>query len=266
MASRAAPRSAALWAQDQQSPNDLRQEAERLRQEAKQLRMDLDAALARIKALEAKLADAEQAAKDAAAKAGGSTSAPTVPAQPDPAAPIPAEVPADVNIGPGGLLASMQADYLKNFSSAPPPPSNPKEQLEFDLHMKKLESWCAKANRDGIRSLTWIGRIDPNSMRANGRLVSLAFLFKNGKREFRVEVTLDKGLLARVTSGDMIDLGDLAITAVVRPRVRVNTARAEPGAFETTPLVGPYLEFGFDYDIKSIIPAEKAKNLPAKGS
>lgn len=249
-----------------QSLAEARQEIDRLKQSEKQKQADLDAARAQIAELEARLKQAGSGAGGGAIAVRGAAPAGGAPAtaeNPD------ALVPADPNLGPGGLLSALQAEYLANFDSAPPPPTNPKQQQEFDNHLRRLEPWCVKVNRDWIRNLTWVGRIDPASVHVNGRLVSLVLLFKNGLREFRVPITVDQGALSRVRKGDLMDFGDLAVTGVVRPRIRVTPARAEPGAFENTPLVAPYVEFGFDYDLKSIIPAEKMKQggaKPASGS
>lgn len=239
-------RAAACAATPSQSQSDLQKEVDRLRTENDQLKQQLADALERLKKLEAeKAAPPSPTSTDGASGQAAPAEAPEV-------------VPADPSLGPGGLLALFQADYLAAFSSAPAPPASAKDRTDFELHLKKLANWCEKENRENIKTLTWPGRIDPNSVRASGRSVAMDLLFRNGKREFRVPVTVNDTMLAKVRRGDLMDFGNLSITALVRPRVRVDASRPAPGAFEVPPMVGPYLTFAFDYEVKSLVPAEQA--------
>ena len=52
-----------------------------------------------------------------------------------------------------------------------------------------------------------------------------------------------------------IDPGDLAFSGIVQPRVRVNSRRPAPSAFETPYMLAPYIEFFFSFNVKSIVPA-----------
>lgn len=219
-----------------QSVSDLRQEIDRLRKELSTRDADLAAALARIKELEAQLA---------AAKGGGS--APAAPA------PAPAPVPADPSIGPGGLLASVQADYLGAFPTVP----DAGDQQKLSLHLRALENWCTKANRDGIGQRAWTGRIDPGSVQVSGRDVAFTAIFTNGSKDYKVPVTAEQSMLARVRTRDGLETGPVTMTGVVRPILRVNPARPAPGAFENPPLVAPYIEFFYQFELKSIVPAAR---------
>jgi hypothetical protein len=223
-----------------QSVNDLRQEIDRLRAEAAKRQADLDAALERIKALEKQLADA---------KAAGTS--PAGPAANQPAAPVPPPVPADPTIGPGGLLASLQADYLAAFPQIP----DTKDQQRFNLHLRALDGWCIRANRDGIKQYQWVGRIDPASVAASQRTVAFVAIFKNGIREFKVPCSMDLSTFARVRTRDGVVADDVVFTGIVKPRLAVNSRRPQPSAFEVPPMVAPYVEFLYDFDVKSVVPA-----------
>jgi hypothetical protein len=50
----------------------------------------------------------------------------------------------------------------------------------------------------------------------------------------------------------------VTVNARVSPRMRVNPSRTAPGAFDVPPSVGPYLEFGYDLDVRSMVPAQQA--------
>lgn len=213
----------------------LRQEVERLTQELKRKQAELDAALERIKALESRAAGA-----------------PGAPAAPDaPAAPVPAPVPADPAIGPGGLLAAFQAEYLAAFRDVP----DGSDTQKLNLHLRALEAWCAKGNRDALKRHTWMGQIDASTFTVGGRNCSFAAVFRNGTREFRYPVTVDQGMLARVRDRSGAPMaGDLAFDVVVRPRLTVNANRAARGAFENPPMVAPYVEYLLDLEPRSILP------------
>lgn len=220
-----------------QSVSDLRQEIDRLRKELSARDADLAAALGRIKELESQLAAAK-----------GASSAPA-----ESAAPAPAPVPADPSIGPGGLLASVQADYLGSFPSVP----DAGDPQKLNLHLRALENWCTKENREGIGQHAWTGRIDPGSVQVSGRDVAFTAIFTNGSKDYKVPVTAEQSVLARVRTRDGLETGPVTMTGVVRPMLRVNPARPAPGAFENPPLVAPYVEFFYQFDLKSVVPAAR---------
>jgi hypothetical protein len=239
----------------QQSQSDLQKEIDRLRQENEQLSNTVEQLKKEIAAL--------KAAADAAKQAP--SAAPTAPTAPAPTAPPADVVPADPSIGPGGLLSMLQAEYLSAFDSAPRTPADGGEAVQFSNHLKKLEAWCTRMNRRYVRTFSWVGRIDPPSIRVEKTSASMDLLFQNGTRQFRVPVTLSTTQASRVRQGDRWYFGDVDVTAVVRPRVRVDPARSNPGAFEVPPMVGPYLTYAFEYEVRSIEPVPEAKDTAPKG-
>ena len=242
---------APLPAQDPpaQSMSDLRQEIERLRQEIAQRDADLAAAKERIAKLERQLADA------AAGQATGGS-----PGQsPTPAAPPP-PFPADPSLGPGGLLAAIQAAYLAEFPTMPDTASPQK----LNLHLRTLENWCARTNRDNIKQYAWTGTIDPNTFAVNGRTCSFNAVFVNGTRQFSVPVTVEQGLLSKVRAKDgSPSAAPLVFTAIVKPRIAVNSRRPTPQAFELPPMVAPYVDYLFDMEVRSVLPAPPQPAAPA---
>ena len=230
----------------EQSINDLRQEVDRLRQEQARKDADLAAALERIKGLEAQLAAAKVAAPTTNGQSGAN----------NPAAPVPAPVPADPTLGPGGLLSSLQADYLAAFPTLP----DVKDQQALTLHLRALDSWCAKANRDGTKQYSWTGQVDPTTLSISGKAASFVIVFTNGKREYRTPVTVDLSVVgSRVRTREGIVPGDLVFNGIVRPKLSVNGRRPQPSAFENPPMAAPYLEFFYDFEVKSMAPVTPAK-------
>jgi hypothetical protein len=225
-----------------QSMGDLRQEIDRLRQDVAQRDAELAAARDRIARLERELADLK--AKSAP---DGSGSAP-------PAAPAP--VPADPAIGPGGLLAAMQAKYLADFPTTP----DTSTAQKMNLHLRALEGWCARANRDSIRQLSWTGRIDPGSFSTNGRSCSFNAIFTSGTVEFRFPVSVEQATLSKARGADGTPTsGDVVFNAIVKPRLRVNPERPAPQAFEQPQMVAPYVDFVLELDVRSVLPAPGTK-------
>ncbi len=247
-----------------ESISDLRQEIDRLRLELAKKQADLDAALQRIKALEAGTAadpapatapTPAPAPAPATATSPAKSTAPSAPSKPltnhMPPAPMPAPIPADPTIGPGGLMASMQADYLTAYPTVPD--ANDTKQLA--LHLRGLQNWCVKANRDGTKQYIWVGRVDQGTIQTNGKNVSFMATFVNSNRYFTVPITVDQSVIARIRTRNGIDPGDLAFSGIVQPRVRVNSRRPAPSAFETPYMLAPYVEFFFSFNVKSIVPA-----------
>jgi len=236
-----------------ESISDLRQEIDRLRLELVKKQADLDAALQRIKALES----------GTSGSAPATSAAPTAPATPAqstvtqlpvntlPPAPMPAPIPADPTIGPGGLMASLQADYLSLFPTVP----DANDTKRLSLHLRDLQNWCVKANRDGTKQYIWVGRIDPDTIRMSGKSVSFVGVFVNSNKQFTVPITVDQSVLGSVRTRNGLNTGDLAFSGIVRPRLRVNSARPAPSAFETPYMLAPYLEYFFAFNVKSIVPA-----------
>ncbi len=243
----------ALAPQSSESQNDLRQENDRLAQQVRSLQGDLDAAQKRIKELEERLATLER---------GSGLAAPDA-KPPEPVAPDPA-------LGPGGLLSKLRNDYLDAFQSkdipTTGPGADPASQQAWTLHQRALESWIARAQK-GVIDVQWVGTIDPASVEQRGRDVALVLVFNNGGREFRSPVVIDQGMMARLRGPDGSPTrGQVAVNAIVTPKLAVNSAKFEAGPFERPPLVGPYLEFGYELRPKVILPAERARPTPAKTS
>jgi hypothetical protein len=241
-----------------ESISDLRQEIDRLRLELEKKQADLEAALQRIKALETgTAADPAPTTKPtpATATSPAKSAAPTTPSKPlvnlMPPAPMPQPIPADPTIGPGGLMASMQADYLAAYPTVP----NANNTKQLANHLRGLTNWCTKANRDDTKQHIWVGRVDQGTIQTNGKNVSFMATFVNSNRYFTVPITVDQSVIARIRTRNGMEPGDLAFSGIVTPRVRVNSARPAPSAFETPYMLAPYIEFFFSFNVKSIVPS-----------
>jgi hypothetical protein len=243
-----APAQAPAPATQDQSMGDLRQQIERLKQEMQEQAAELEAARARIKELEQQLADSD----DAERARGGQ-------------APPPAATPADPAIGPGGLLATCRAEYLANFPTVPSGTGSEADRARKQ-HIDRLSGWVSKANRESVRNLTWTGRIDSNTVRRFGRKVNFTMVFEepNGTRDYRVPVTVTEGQFSKVIRDGMVEPGPVAANVRVATRMAVNPDRTAPGAFDVPPSVGPFVDFGYEVEVKSLAPAAAPAPAPAR--
>ncbi len=236
----------AQTAQADESQNDLRKENDRLRQQVKTLEGDLDAALQRIRDLEAE-----------AAKAKTATEAPATP-------PVP--MPANAALGPGGLLSALQADYNspeagfagKEIPSGTPG-GDPEMQKAWTAHAKALESWISREQRK-VTEVQWRGVVDSASVRQRGREVGFDMLFDNGGRIFRAPIVVDQGMVEKFRGPDgSFTQAPIVVNAVVTPRLRINPNRPDTGAFDNPPLVAPYVEFGYDLKVRVMLPSDRTR-------
>jgi hypothetical protein len=234
-----------------ESPSDLRKENDRLRQRVQTLEGDLQAAIERIRQLEAQLAAPAQQAPPVA-PAGGAT-----------------PVPANPAIGPGGLLSALRADYYSAESGlagreVPGGPGTDAESRKaWAAYQRAVEPWIQRENRKATE-VQWTGTVDHATIAQRGREVSFVVVFTNGGKDYRAPIVVDSGMADRLKGPDgTITRGPVVVQAVVTPRLVLNPNRPDPGAFDNPPLVAPFVEFAYDLKVRVVLPAEKAKSLPA---
>lgn len=233
-----------------ESQSDLRKENDRLRQHVQRLEGDLQAALERIRQLEAQLAGA---APTQAPAAGGN----------------PAPVPANPALGPGGLLSALRADYYSAETGlagrdVPAAPGDDAETRKaWTAYQRAVEPWIQREQRK-TTEVQWIGTVDPTSVTQRGREVAMVVVFSNGGRDFRTPITVDSGVADRLRGSDgAITRAPVSVQAIVTPRLTLNPKRPDTGAFDNPPLVAPFIEFGYDLKVRVVLPADKAKATPA---
>ena len=233
-----------------QSMSDLRQEIERLTAESARKDEELVLANARIKELERTIATLRSLPGAAPAKA----SAPDTPA-----ARAPAPDPADPSIGPGGLLAKLQAEYLQQYPELPDLGS----ELRRSEHLRSLGRWCDRASRTPVGRVTWTGTIDASTVAAGQREVTFTAVFAASGRTIRTPVTVDRVVFERFIRGGTVPSGPVAMTGEPRAQLTVNPDRADPGAFDFPLMVAPYVECRIDFAAKGLAEPSAAPPAPA---
>ncbi|MCC6907625.1 MAG: hypothetical protein IT430_06775 [Phycisphaerales bacterium] len=212
-------------------------EAAALRARVAELEQQLAAAQTRISQLEEQLAALEGKPQDPSQNPG----------------PHPGQ--ADLST-PDELLERLKADYAEAFPAEPPRDERARRQ-----HLRLLSQWSNKVNRDHRRRVEWLCEIvsrdviDASEAYVDLRLVDPATREPVGSR-FVIEWPARlRPILSRLEDGDLVRLRGL-----LNPEVRTNESRAEPGAFDIPPLIGPFVEFRFDVQVTAASAPEEAQN------
>ena len=241
----AQPSAAAAPVQDPpaQSMNDLRQEIDRLNAEIARRDEELAKAKDRISELETAIAALRSV------PAGTATSAAPA-ARAAPPAPAPKPEPADPSVGPGGLLAKLQSDYLVSY---PELPKLTTDQQRTE-HLRGLERWSKGIERTPVGRVSWTGRIDASTLQVGVRDASFTAEFASGGRTYRVPMSVDRVAFDRAVPSGSVPADALTFTGEPRVRISVNPDRPSPGAFDFPAMIGPYLECTIEFAVKAMVP------------
>jgi len=199
------------------------------------LEAQLQEARLRITELETRLAEADANPPDPPADAGR------------PAAP------ADETPSPQRLLAVLKAEFAEAF-----PDPAPSEERGRRQSLRVLAQWANKVNHDHRERIDWVCRIvsrdliDADEAYVDLLVVDPATGVDVGSR-FVIEWPRRlRATLARFEDGTLIRLRGL-----LEPEVRTNESRAEPGAFDIPPLIGPCVEFRFTVQVVAVAAADR---------
>ena len=199
------------------------------------LEAQLQAAKLRIAELEARLAETQARAAQMPPEAGRPVAS------------------GDETLSPQHLLNQLKAEFTEAF-----PGPTPSEERGRRQHLRALAQWANRINRDHRERIDWVCRIESRDLidadeayldllvvdPATGEAVGSRFVIEWPRRL--------RAPLARFEDGTLIRLRGL-----LEPEVRTNESRAEPGAFDIPPLLGPYVEFRFTLQVTAVGAAEK---------
>lgn len=170
-----------------------------------------------------------------------------------PGAPADATAPGDETRSPQHLLNVLKAEFAEAFPD--PAPSDERGRYQ---RLRVVSQWANKINRDHRVRVDWVCRIVSRDLisedeayvdllvvdPATGEEVGSRFVIKWPRRL--------RATLARFEDGRLIRLRGL-----LEPEVRTNESRAEPGAFDIPPLIGPYVEFRFTVQVMAVAAVDK---------
>ncbi len=257
------------------SPADLRAENDRLRERLAELETELAESRRRIARLEdlvrslrRELAEADVADRAADGPAGP-TPAPESQAGgesrlEDPTADSAAPIPDDPYAAPDALQRRLTLELANEFAAAPPT-----EQRDLNRYLADLRRWARIASQTYRAPVDWLVQIvdrpSPTEPPApppppiaivqiieqeTGRTIGEPFPLTLGPRE-----------LARLNENREQEAWILS--GVIAAAPVVNPERRDQGLFNTPPLLGPYVEFGYDFSVRALRPAEPSATVSA---
>jgi cell division protein FtsB len=243
-----------------QSESDLRRQNEQLTSQVQELMAERDATQREIETLKEKIAQLEQQLA-ASRRSGGRPQTPPAQTQPEPE-----KVTVDESVPtatPRALLKAMQDSYAEATKDMDMGNAGDGRRRAF---MKKLESWRAATDRQLRGPITWHVRVidarpqDVNNDRSPERIVTLVAVDPETdvKLGAPFDVELSRTLTDRLANYEARDpngdIGVLVLRGTVTPHIRINEERAERGSFDNPPFIGPYAEFLYRVDVKSLMP------------
>lgn len=195
----------------------------------------LQAARLKITELEARLAEANARTPGAPADAGRAVAQ------------------GDETLSPQHLLSELKAEFAAAFPE--PVPSDERGRYQ---RLRVVSQWANKINHDHRERIDWVCRIVSRDLidadeayvdllvvdPATGEDVGSRFVIEWPRRLRATLARFDDGMLIR-------------LRGLLEPEVRTNESRAEPGAFDIPPLIGPYVEFRFTVQVMAVGAVEK---------
>lgn len=247
-----------------QSDSDLRKENQQLTTKVQDLQNELDAARHDNEALKQQIAQLEQQIAALRRSSGGSGTAPaTSPV-------VPEQVSVDESVptaSPRALFHAILDSYDKTMGGADiGKPGDAKRRM----YLKKVEGWRSAANRDFRAPITWHVRfIDGRSAKNGDRIATLVVV--DPKTDVRLgnqfDVLLSKLFADRLDfykAHGGLDNIVMVLRGTVIPDIRINEERAARGSFDNPPFIGPFAEFIYSVDVKSLMAAkDDEKEQPA---
>lgn len=230
-----------------QSDSDLRLENQSLKTQVEDLTIELNAARERIAALEAEIARL---------RAGGGSSQSVAPT------PGPEKTTVDEskpNASPRALLTALKKSYEDELKDHDMGRFGSTERTNY---LRALEHWRAGVTNKFRASIEWHVRPDrPVQPTARGGVI-LSLVAVDPVTDVQLggpfEVFLARSLARRLAAAEeRSEIDKLVLKGVLLPAVWINPDRAEPGTFDNPPLIGPYAEFGFRIEVRTLIPAQK---------
>lgn len=236
-----------------QSDSELRRENQELSTRVRDLERDLAAARQRIEELEQQTAQLE---RDLAAARRRATTRPAPP-PPPPADPTSIDE-GDPLSSPRTLFNAIKQSHDENMDGMEPgrPGDTPRR-----VYLRRLESWRALVERAFRGRIIWhVRAVDSAPLRRDARRVTLIAVDPVTQAElgnpFHVAIT--KGMAERLALVESRgELGVLVLRGILGPQIHINEEREERGTFDNPPLIGPFAEFGFVIDARSLVPAKE---------
>lgn len=163
-----------------------------------------------------------------------------------------APVSADPVSSPAAMLAALRARYTRDFDGTRPADNPSRRREEF-------ENWCRQTARLIRGKATWLVRIGPmspasgtgNSADQNTMMTVLDATTQKPIGE-PFQTVVPASFVKQIKESGDNALFEFALIAESDPKY--NPDRATPGVFEVPPMVGPYVEFAYKMEWRSLKP------------
>jgi hypothetical protein len=229
-----------------QSDADIRRENQRLKTQVADLQAELGAANTRIKELEAQVQQLTQALRQAQQGL-------------QPAVPMPPErVTIDESVpdaSPRALLNAMRTSYEEVAKDLDIGADDSRERIAY---LRAAERWTAAANRKFRAPIEWV--VQPIELRGQtqrGYVIRLIAVdpVTHVQLGAPFDVLVPRNRYRRLADeAERGELELLVLKGVLLPEAILNTTRHEAGPFDNPPLIGPYVQFGFQVEVQTMIP------------
>lgn len=248
------------WArQTQPAQPELAAENEQLARRVLELEDELEVAQVKNRQLQDRIAQLEQqleAMKRTATRPAGRAT--TRPAQlPEP----PEVVTVDESIptaSPRALFKALMASYEEATLGLD---MGEVDEPERRAYLKELESWRSNVERRFRGPIVWHVRAEDSrpAEERGERIVTMVAV--DPKTDVKLGNTFDVHLSRTLTDRlarleEQGELGVLVMKAYLEPDVRINPERETKGTFDNPPFIGPFTEFDFRLQVKSLLPPE----------
>ncbi|UCD75082.1 MAG: hypothetical protein JSV91_15010 [Phycisphaerales bacterium] len=250
----------AAYPANAQSDNDLRRENQSLRTRVRDLEAELRAAREQIEALQKEIGRLE-----GLLEAAGSGR--RVPLQPPPE---PEKVTVDESVpeaSPRALFTALTNDYQEKLGDLERGDPGSTTRANY---FRALERWQNAATAKFRAPIEWHVRVKDRAVPTarGGFIISLVAVDPVTDVELgqSFEVLLARNIARRLA--DVEDRGGLEVLllkGILMPAVWINPNRESPGTFDNPRLIGPFAEFDFRVEVRSLIPAPKEKEAKDKG-
>lgn len=197
-------------------------DVEALRAKIAELEQELLRAKSRIADLERQLIDAGQAPDGSAAGAEGAS-------------------PEAADRSPDHLLGQLKTEFREAFPD--PAPTDERGRRQY---LRVVAQWANKINREYRQRIDWVCEIVSRDLvGADEAFVDLQVIDSKTGEPVGSRFLIEWPRRLRSTLGRFEDGSRVRVRGLLIPEVRTNESRAEPGAFDIPPLIGPYVEFRF---------------------
>ncbi|MFG0330013.1 MAG: hypothetical protein ACF8PN_08960 [Phycisphaerales bacterium] len=204
---------------------------------------------ARIRELEAQLADAYRTISDLRRQLGQGGGTVTPNPGVDPTDPDPVALPENQPLAsPSALLETVVTQYDTDFANA-----SWSSEVDRRVHFRNLRAWSAQLNRKHRGRFEWIAEMQGFEALSEGGATATVVVRdpQTGARWSEpVMIEVPRRFVDRL---EEIEVGEyVELKGVIRLDLKLNADRETPGAFDVPPLVAPFVEFVYELDLQSV--------------